>query len=343
MRKPKIKKRVLFILKKQEIYGDNRYSLKSSGLLNSATYVEHMVSKKLGLDTQLVQVVDANDIDREVTAFKPTHVVIEALWVTPAKFTELTALHPEVEWVVRLHSEIPFLASEGIAFGWIAQYLQIPNVFVSANSDRTYEDLVRLYRSSQLVYLPNYYPALPKMPSAPKQKGVIDVACFGAIRPLKNQLIQAVAAIEFAAQKRVKLRFHMNGNRVEQAGDSVRRNIISLFDSLPAHELVLHPWYDRTEYLNVLKDMDLSLQVSFTESFNIVSADSVSLDIPTIGSKEIRWLDPRYQADTTSVLDIVAKMKSAWLWRIVNRHHFNKANLAGMSSKAVAAWRRYLA
>ena len=66
-----------------------------------------------------VQVVDNNDIDREIVKFQPTVVIIEAFWVVPDKFDILKILHPKVVLVVRNHSEIPFLANEGVAFEWL--------------------------------------------------------------------------------------------------------------------------------------------------------------------------------------------------------------------------------
>ena len=98
-------KKVLFILKKRKSSHAN-YSVVSSGLLNSATFVSSMLNKN-GIESHLVEVIDNNCIDREVTKYRPTHVIIEALWVVPSKFEVLTRLHPNVQWIIRLHSGIP--------------------------------------------------------------------------------------------------------------------------------------------------------------------------------------------------------------------------------------------
>src|ERR1017187_3457174 len=104
--------RVLFVLKRREDYAiDDSYSGKgiSTGLLNSATFVKDMLLIQ-GLDSELVVVTDNNGIDAEVSRYKPTHVIIEALWVVPEKMDELVALHSTVTWIIRYHSEAPFLA-----------------------------------------------------------------------------------------------------------------------------------------------------------------------------------------------------------------------------------------
>lgn len=74
-------------------------------------------------------------------------------------------------------------------------------------------------------------------------RGAIDIGCFGAVRPLKNQLMQAIAAISFARSRGLHLRFHMNGTRIE-GGGPVLKNITAMFARSPDAELVLHPWFD---------------------------------------------------------------------------------------------------
>jgi hypothetical protein len=323
--------RVLFLLKQrqQKFYdvSSGHYST-SSGLLNSAQFVVDMLTEN-NVTTKLVQVVDNNAIDKEVSEFKPTHVIIEALWVVPEKFEVLIKLYPHVKWIIRLHSEIPFLANEGVAIEWFYRYIKYKNVVVSPNSPRTTKDL-RLLASvahsrwsdeqldSKIVYLPNYYTMLPEVPK-PVRNGIFDVGCFGAIRPLKNQLIQAVAAVKYAQINDVRLRFHINGNRLEQKGDTVIKNIRALFDGLPdSYELMEHPWYNHEDFLKVVRHMDIGLQLSFTETFNIVTADFVNCGIPVVTSREVPWTALQYQADTTDVDHIVEKMEEV-VW--VHRHN----------------------
>ena len=334
--------RLLFILKQRDVYGEDlAYHNLNSGLRNSAQYVVDMLNGA-GVEAKVAQVVDNNGIDREVAAYRPTHVVIEALWVVPDKFFVLERLHPDVQWIVRIHSEIPFLAMEGIAMDWIARYLAHSNVSVALNSDRTTADfkaLVPASLSGKLIYLPNYYPVA----AAPKRRrddsGVIDIGCYGAVRPLKNHLTQAVAAIQFAQCKGLRLNFHVNAGRMEQKGDAALRNLRGLFAGYQgAHQLVEHPWMEIDEFLQVIARMDINMQVSFTESFNIVAADSAVNNVPVVGSPDIRWLGNAYQADPTSVDDIVGKLSYAWRWAWLNRHRVNRNNLAAFCADSKSIW-----
>jgi hypothetical protein len=104
-----------FIAKKRGGYwGGNSAGI---GLWHSIQFILVMLAR-LGFHAETVEVTDANDIDREVTRIRPTHVIVEVFWVVPGKVAELKRLHPWVTWIVRDHSETTFLAHEGIGFEW---------------------------------------------------------------------------------------------------------------------------------------------------------------------------------------------------------------------------------
>jgi len=85
-------------------------------LVNSAYFVSEYL-KSIGIESEVVTVVDGNDVDKVVTQYDPTHIFIQALFITPAKMYELMNLsrHANRNWIVRIHSKVPFLANEGIA------------------------------------------------------------------------------------------------------------------------------------------------------------------------------------------------------------------------------------
>ncbi len=291
----------------------------SGGLLNSARFVVGMLNDA-GVTAALAEVIDNNGIDREVAVFKPDLVVIEALFVVPSKFWVLQPLHPNVQWVVRLHSAVPFLAQEGMAISWITQYVQQPNVSIAANSWNTYRDLLNIVATanptwpqeqvqSKVWYLPNYYP-LEFLATAKVPDEKLDVACFGAIRPLKNPLIQAVAAIHYASTIGKALRFHMNTTRVELAGDNVLKNLRALFTAT-SQQLVEHRWLPREKLIQVMQHCDVGMQVSFSETFNIVAADMVTAGLPMVVSPAIGWASTWSQADPNNAEDIAVKLALA--------------------------------
>ncbi len=338
------KHRILFICKRGGIYGGvcgEYVSKPSSGLKNSATFVVNMLRAN-GVRAKLVEVTDNNEIDREVTAYRPSHCIIEALWVVPPKFTILRRLHPGVEWIVRLHSEIPFLANEGMAMEWILAYLEM-GLEVAHNSTRALAALQDLVPDGRLRYLPNYYPTwLPILKIPRPMRGAIDIGCFGAIRPLKNQLIQAIAAVTFARSRGLRLRFHMNGTRLEQGGCGVLKNLSSLFAHRPDAELVLHPWTQHREFARIVRRMDVAMQVSFTETFNIVSADAAARGVPLVVSPEIPWVIPAYHAAPTSIKSIGQTLAVAYDGRHGSLPRQNFQSLKRASQDAARIWLKWL-
>lgn len=334
-------RRVLFILKKATYHYGSGYNVLSSGLAQSVRFCSEELDAA-GIENKTVIVIDNNDIDREVTKYRPTDVIIEALWVMSEKFSVLKRLHPGVTWIVHIHSELPFLASEGIAMNWIFGYIA-RGVFVAFNSRRALDDVRSINPAVQdlLLYLPNCYTDFPE--DDVRHTGdeeVVNVGCFGAIRPLKNQLVQAVASIQFADAIDRSLRFHINKGRIEDRGEPVFRNIVDLFANLDPDQfrLVVHPWLGRQDFLRLLRKIDVGLQVSFTETFNITAADMVAHDVPVVVSPEISWVLPMFQAQPTSTHDIAATMKWAWRFRNLGIHDINKRRLRKFARESARIW-----
>lgn len=353
--------KILFILKRREMTLEEDVSLQthsrpnftyciSSGLRNSAQFVVDMLNKN-GIEAKMVEVIDNNCIDREVTLYRPTHVIIEAFWVVPEKFEVLTKLHPRVDWIIRNHSEMPFVATEGIAMEWTLRYLKYRNVYVAPNSSRAFEDTRKIIRAARgvlsseykVLYLPNYYELGGTKVQPYRPVGdTINVGCFGAIRPLKNHLIQAIAAIEFANRHDKKLVFHINVARIEGNGNPVLKNIRSLFEHLPSDrfQLVEHGWLKHEDFLKLVETMDIGLQASFTETFNIVTADFVATGVPMVTSNEVFWMPEFFHANHTDAESIVAAME-----RVLSGGFFKKLKpymarqaLAKYNSRSENVW-----
>lgn len=337
---PTTTSKVLFICKKRYIYSKTHNTNISSGLYNSAKFVVDMLNDS-GIKSKLVDVIDNNYIDREVTQYNPTHVIIEALWVTPDKFKILQKIHPKVKWIIRLHSEIPFLSNEGIAVEWLFKYLKYKNVTIASNSKKSVSDLTKML-NTDVLYLPNYYPLTNFKTEDKYYKNYINVGCFGAIRPLKNQLIQAISAIEFGNSLGKSIHFHINATRIEGKGDPVLKNIENLFINNPYHKLVKHEWMNHFDFTHLVRKMDIGMQVSFSETFNIVTADFVSNNIPVVTSPEVFWIADMFKTNPTNTDDIVSKLNFAWKTKNLGLHKLNKLKLKFYNSRSQNTWINYL-
>jgi hypothetical protein len=340
--------KALFILKRREDYSTDLpnfgYHQVATGMYNSSLFVSDMLEATPNVSSSVVLAQDANSIDKLVFENKPTHVFIEGYWVVPSKFDELKRLHPKVKWVVRCHSELPFLAQEGIAMTWTFDYFR-KGVLVAGNSPRINRELqlmASVVCGNEMPLLPNFYPVSTKTINHKDSDGDGDfhVGCFGAIRPLKNQLTQALAAYEFSKKNRFNLKFHVNAGRVEMNGQNPLKNIRGLFDNLPDAELVEHGWTSHDEFVKIVRSMDVVMQVSFSETFNIVAADAVNQDVPVIASSEIDWLYPIF-AEPTSTESMVQTLDKVWTERKVVRKA-NKVSLQQYCARSRKLWLTFL-
>jgi len=331
-------KKILFLLKRREDYNaitHNHIGL-STGLYNSAKFVDNMLNRTIGFTSSLQVCIDANSIDREVTTHYPDICILEALWVTPKKLGELIRLHPKVKWIVRLHSELPFMANEGIAMDWLGDYIKLDNVFIGINAPRMLREMQVYLGNDRVIYLPNYYTdnliSISKRKiELLKVKKQLDISCFGAVRPLKNHLVQALAAIEFTESIGKTVNFHINAGRIEMNGSPVLNNLKGLFQQVydRGHRLTMHQWTPQEQFLELCSTMDIGMQVSFSETFNIVSADLISQGIPIVGSNEIPWLSSHLtHPDPTDSHAIAKTLKDAynfpWLNVWLNQRSLNK-------------------
>lgn len=339
------KKRILFIVKKRCLpFYDNQGIEASTGLLNSAKFVVDMINTSIpSAIAHIEEVQDNNCIDRVVTAFKPDIVILEALWMIPSKLDVLNKLHPKVKWIIRLHSDAPFLAHEGVAIDWIKQYI-INGAWIGVNSERIERELNFFLPKNYINYLPNFYP-LPEIDiSRPRwqRDDLIDIGCFGAIRPMKNQLMQALVAIRFAKNQGKRLRFHINGSRCESKGENVLRNLQALFADNDSCDLIEHPWMPHNEFLVLIAQMDVNMQVSLSETFNIVAADSVALGVPVCVSTEIDWVYPKFQANPTCSYSILETLELAYSLARSGKHRANYKGLKKYNKLTREAWMKLL-
>lgn len=336
--------KILFILK-ERLYAKNTNSY---GLVNSAKHVADYL-ETLGHDCKIVHVIDANGIDAEVFKHRPDLVIIEALWVTGAKMKELINIprYRHITWVVRVHSDIGFLAAETQALKYINDYIALneSGLYISTNS-KDFNEYLSIALGYDFLYLPNIitlnsaHHAVP-----PVMSDHINVACFGSLRILKNQCYQAMCAIEMAERLNKRLRFHITidaGMSEENNRYPVLRNLEEMFKN-SEHELVKHDWMPNDKFQDLIATMDIGMQVSYTESFNIVSADFVNNNIPIVVSRAISWMPWIFKTSTTEYERTVRKLMFTYRHR-KSRYliKWMKRNLLIYNTLAKLEWRRFL-
>jgi hypothetical protein len=320
--------KILFLLK-ERLYS---HAKTSYGLINSATHVAEYLEHE-GYECKIVQVFDANCIDKEVYEYRPDIVIIEALWCPASKLRELMELrrYRHIRWVIRIHSDIGYLSAETQGMKLINEYGELnkkDRLIISMNS-RKFVDALSLATGYDYTYLPNIITKREPVIDFLEERKHIDIGCFGAMRLLKNQCFQAICSMIAADQLDKKLFFHITPNLgVEK--DAVLENLKELFKN-SHHDLVIHDWMPNDKFQRLVRKMDIGLQLSFTESFNIVSADFISNDRVILVSDAIDWLPNVMRTSTTDYDEAIRKI-------IYMYKHRNSEWLKGMAKIYLAVY-----
>jgi hypothetical protein len=297
--------KILFLLKERTY----SHAKTSYGLINSATHIARFLAT-LGHECKIVQVLDSNFIDKEVYEFKPSIVILEALWVPGYKIKELLNIkrYKRIRWIVRVHSDMGYLSAESNAIQLLNEYINLHehHLTLSLNNKEFVESLSSAMRYD-FTYLPNVITISDDIPDDYiEDRHHIDIGCFGAMRLLKNQCFQAICAINAADKLEKKLHFHITPN-LGIENDPVLKNLQELFKIRP-HELIVHDWLPNDEFQRLVRRMDIGLQISHTESFNIVTADFINNNRLILVSDAISWMPSIFKTSTIDYDEVTRKI-----------------------------------
>ena len=267
------------------------------------------VLKRHGLSVLVKAINSVVDLDAFLIAHPgTTHVVISAAWLPVLHLGNLIIKYPQVEFAVNIHSNVGFLQADSNGVELLGRYVHLQkemlNFRVSGNNQEFVDWLTEAYTVAAL-FLPNLYD-LDHTVSTNKplyNGGTIRIGAFGASRPLKNFMTAAGAAIAISKELRVPVEFWMSGGRPE-GGGAIERAIQALLKHQPAVTLKILNWSAWPAFLDFLETMHLMIQVSYTESFNMVTADGIARSVPSVVSEAIDWVPARWIAQSDNPLDV---------------------------------------
>ena len=275
---------------------------------------------------------------------QPSHVVIGAPWLPTLDLQAyLVFRFPHIHFAVVCHSNVGFLSADPQAIKNFREDLDLEqgalNFFAAGNSQRFCRFIQSSYQRPCL-WLPNLY--FMDEP-APRHRrlwtgGTLRVASFGAVRPLKNTLSAAAATLEIAERLNTDAEFHVSVGRVE-GGYTVVRALDEMLSRSPRVTLVKDPWFQWPQFRHLVRHMHLMMQPSFSESFNMVTADGAAECVPSVVSDAIDWAPDCWKAETDDAASI-AKVGRCLLndpeagadgFRALQRHN----------AEGIAAWRAW--
>jgi glycosyltransferase involved in cell wall biosynthesis len=240
-----------------------------------------------------------------------THVVISAPWIATADLSKLVFDYPDTEFVVVSHSNIGFLQADPRAIELLRQGSELeqaaPNFHIAGNSPKFRTWWQATYQT-RLLLLPNMYPFDSIRQKPQWSGGRLRIGCFCAIRPYKNVLTAAAAALEVGVRLRsTDLEFWISGGRTEGGGGTITNAIHQMYKNMPRAKVVENTWQSWPSFVATVGSMDLLLQPSYTEGFNMVTADGISRGVASVVGEAIGWAPSNWIASTDAASDIANK------------------------------------
>lgn len=240
-----------------------------------------------------------------------THVVISAPWIPTNELRALCMRHPRIHFAINCHSNVGFLQADPNGIKLVREALNLEmsthNFSTAANSGRMSAWLRDAY-SHQCKTLPNLYflsgeerhhHARPRWDG-----GVLRIGAFGAIRPQKNLASSVGAGIEIGHQLKAQTEIWISSGRSEGGGNTILNTIREMVKGLPSVKLVESGWQEWPTFRKLVGSMHVLLQPSYTESFNMVTADGIAEGVPSVVSDAITWVPKHWVSHADDVFDI---------------------------------------
>ncbi len=261
-----------------------------------------------GIDSEVWPVLQASDLAARLRQSPATHVVIAAPWIPSVDIQNLLTAFPATGFAVNCHSNVGFLQADTNGVRLVREGMEIEmgssRFHVAGNSLKFCRWINAAY-GAPCTYLPNLYylEGNPRI-TAGFSGGTLRIGAFAATRPLKNFMSAAGAALIIARGLKANLELWVSAGRTEGGGDTVLHSVRAMLDGLPGITLVHSGWQSWPKFRQVAAHMHLLLQPSYTESFNMVTADGVAEGVPSVVSEAIDWAPAHWKAKSDDVLDI---------------------------------------
>jgi hypothetical protein len=199
-----------------------------------------------------------------------------------------------------------------------------------------------------VTYLPNMY-WLHHKHGEPKPLwrnigGTLRIGIFGASRVQKNLLSGVMASIEIASNMGAHTEVYISSGRddggVQGPSQKIRQGAKNLVAGLPNIKVIENPWATWPVFIKKVASMNLLMQPSYSESFNIVTADGCAEGVPSVVSSAITWAPENWVADVDDAADIARVGTQLLNDPMAAIHGFNA--LRRHNKQSQQAWLDYL-
>jgi hypothetical protein len=317
------------------------------------------VLRQAGIWVDVAPIISAADLEQKIIQIDAaavarqeiplSHIVVSAPWIPTADWQRLISKYPQIDFAVISHSNVAFLHADPNGTRLLREAMDMQmawhNFTVAANSHKFAAWALRAY-GTDLTYLPNLYNLENTSSRSQRARpayigGVLRIGCFGAVRVLKNHMTAAAAALEIHSRLGVDTEFWMSGGRNEGHGiNGIIAAIQQMTQGVKGFRLVTTNWESWPAFNATVRSMNLLMQPSMTESFNMTTADGVSQGVPSVTSDAIEWVPSAWKADADNALDIANKGVALLYDPVASSEGWNA--LKHHNEQGTAAWLRWL-
>lgn len=307
------------------------------------------VLREAGIVATVVPILSAADLHAQLATNPASHVVVCAPWIATADLQKLSNDHSETHFFVNCHSNVGFLQADRNGVKLIRETMELElathNVHLAGNC-RRFVEWIHSGFARPCAHLPNLYwldehsgHAIHPQPIG--HSGPLRIGIFGATRPLKNLMTAAAAAVSVSRSLRLPLELWLSAGRAEGGGQTVLDAVREMLANLPSVTLKLNGWQTWPQFRQTVAHMHLLLQPSYTESFNMVTADGVAEGVPSVVSDAIDWAPAHWRAHVDDSCDVARVAR-----QLLHDAHAASEGLRALKAHVAAglsAWKAALA
>ncbi len=242
-----------------------------------------------------------------------THVVVSAPWLPTLVYQQLCMTHPEIVFAMSSHSNLPFLQYDGKGPQLLRESYRLAvgvSNFRAVGNCRRYTGFVSRTYGSPCWFLPNLYDLGNKTAHPhrrPMQNGPLRLGAFCATRQLKNLMSAVGAGLEVGNRLNRDVEIWISSGRDGTHAKPILQGMYALVDGLPWAKIVDNGWKSWPDFRTTIRSMDLLLQPTFSETFNVVTADGIAEGVASVVTSAIDWAPQSWWANPDDVQDIADK------------------------------------
>jgi hypothetical protein len=308
----------------------------------------------MGIKCRVIPLANPQELQVELCRHPTiTHVIMQAPWIPTNYFASLSYQFPCVQFAMVSHSNVGFLQADRNGIKLIKEAIelegQVHNFHIGGNSKKFCKWVEETF-SEPCSYLPNMYFLHHKHGETKRMwrdvGGTLKLGIFGATRSQKNIISAVGAAMEIANELSAHTQVWFNTDRDDGIESRhIRAAARELVHGLPNIELKELSWASWHHFKRVVGSMHLLLQPSYTESFNMVTADGAGEGVPSVVSSAIHWAPKSWQCDVDDVnsiahvgMNLLGNPAAAREGFEALKHHNRESEIAWLSFLTENRW-----